>query len=124
MAGKVALITGGGSGIGRASALALAEEGFAVVLAGRRAEVLEETAAEAAGEALAVPADVSDPASIRDLFARAREAFGRLDLLFNNAGIGAPGVPAGGAEPRAVGRGGQTSTSRGSSCAPRRRSGS
>ncbi|MCY3735499.1 MAG: SDR family NAD(P)-dependent oxidoreductase [Gemmatimonadaceae bacterium] len=93
MAGKVALITGGGSGIGRASALALAEEGFAVVLAGRRAELLEETAAEAAGEALAVPTDVSDPASIRDLFARAREAFGRLDLLFNNAGIGAPAVP-------------------------------
>ena len=93
MAEKVALITGGGSGIGRASALALAEEGFAVVLAGRRAEVLEETAAEAAGEALAVPADVSDPASIRDLFARAKEAFGRLDLLFNNAGIGAPAVP-------------------------------
>ena len=93
MADKVALITGGGSGIGRASALALAEEGFAVVLAGRRAELLEETAAEAAGEALAVPADVSDPASIRDLFARAKEAFGRLDLLFNNAGIGAPAVP-------------------------------
>ena len=93
MAEKVALITGGGSGIGRASALALAEEGFAVVLAGRRAEVLEETAAEAAGEALAVPTDVSDPASIRDLFARAKEAFGRLDLLFNNAGIGAPAVP-------------------------------
>ena len=93
MAEKVALITGGGSGIGRASALALAEEGFAVVLAGRRAEVLEETAAEAAGEALAVPTDVSDPASIQDLFARAKEVFGRLDLLFNNAGIGAPGVP-------------------------------
>ena len=93
MAEKVALITGGGSGIGRASALALAEEGYAVVLAGRRAEVLEETASEAAGEALAVPTDVSDPASIRDLFARARETFGRLDLLFNNAGIGAPAVP-------------------------------
>ena len=93
MAEKVALITGGGSGIGRASALALAEEGYAVVLAGRRPEVLEETAAEAAGEALAVPTDVSDPASIRDLFARAKEAFGRLDLLFNNAGIGAPAVP-------------------------------
>ena len=93
MAEKVALITGGGSGIGRASALALAEEGYAVVLAGRRAEVLEETASEAAGEALAVPTDVSDPASIRDLFARAKEAFGRLDLLFNNAGIGAPAVP-------------------------------
>ena len=93
MAEKVALITGGGSGIGRASALALAEEGYAVVLAGRRAQVLEETASEAAGEALAVPTDVSDPASIRDLFARARETFGRLDLLFNNAGIGAPAVP-------------------------------
>ena len=93
MAEKVALITGGGSGIGRASALALAEEGYAVVLAGRRAEVLEETASEAAGEALAVPTDVSDPTSIRDLFARAKEAFGRLDLLFNNAGIGAPAVP-------------------------------
>ena len=93
MAEKVALITGGGSGIGRASALALAEEGYAVVLAGRRVQVLEETASEAAGEALAVPTDVSDPASIRDLFARAKEAFGRLDLLFNNAGIGAPAVP-------------------------------
>ena len=90
MAEKVALITGGGSGIGRASALALAEEGYAVVLAGRRAELLEETAAEAAGEALAVPTDVSDPASIRDLFARAKEAFGRLDLLFQTTPASAP----------------------------------
>ena len=92
-AGKVALITGGGSGIGKAAALALAEEGFAVVLAGRRAELLEEAASEAAGEALAVPTDVTDPASILALFSRARETFGRLDLLFNNAGIGAPAVP-------------------------------
>ena len=107
MADKVALITGGGSGIGKAAALALAEEGFAVVLAGRRAELLEEAASEAAGQALAVPTDVADPASIRDLFARAKETFGRLDLLFNNAGIGAPRRPPGGAELRAVDGGGQ-----------------
>jgi len=93
---KVALITGGGSGIGRSSALALAREGYALVLAGRRVEPLEEVAAEAqqAGvRTLAVPTDVSDPDAVRALFAKTKETFGRLDLLFNNAGRGAPGIP-------------------------------
>jgi NAD(P)-dependent dehydrogenase (short-subunit alcohol dehydrogenase family) len=93
---KVAIVTGGGSGIGRAVALALAREGFSVAVAGRRPQPLEATVAEgvaAGGELLAVPADVTDPASVRALFARVRETFGRLDLLFNNAGQGAPAVP-------------------------------
>lgn len=96
VAKKIALVTGAGSGIGRAAALALAREGWAVVLAGRRADALAAVAAEAAqfgGEALAVPTDITDPASVRALFARTEEVFGRLDLLFNNAGIGAPAVP-------------------------------
>ena len=93
---RTALVTGGGSGIGRASALALQSEGYAVVLAGRRAVELDRTASMAessGGEMLAVPTDVSDPDSVRTLFARAKEMFGRLDLLFNNAGLGAPGIP-------------------------------
>ena len=92
---KVALITGAGTGVGKASALALVREGYAVVLAGRRTELLETTAKEAGGEAqtLVVPTDVSDPDSIHALFAQTRETFGRLDVLFNNAGIGAPPVP-------------------------------
>jgi NAD(P)-dependent dehydrogenase (short-subunit alcohol dehydrogenase family) len=93
---KVALVTGAGTGIGKSVALALMKEGYAVVLAGRRKDKLEETASEGraiGGKSLAVPADVSDPASIKALFARTKEAFGRLDLLFNNAGIGAPAVP-------------------------------
>ena len=91
---KVALVTGAGTGIGKAVALALAREGYAVVLAGRRAEKLEETAKEAGNaKTLAIPTDVSDPESIRALFARTKQEFGRLDLLFNNAGIGAPAVP-------------------------------
>jgi NAD(P)-dependent dehydrogenase (short-subunit alcohol dehydrogenase family) len=93
---KVALVTGAGSGVGRAAALALLQEGYAVVLAGRRKDRLEATAraaGDAGSRALVVPADVADPASVRALFARTREAFGRLDLLFNNAGIGAPAVP-------------------------------
>jgi NAD(P)-dependent dehydrogenase (short-subunit alcohol dehydrogenase family) len=93
---RVALVTGAGSGIGRACALALAREGFAIVLAGRRRERLDETAAEArtgGGESLVVPTDLRDAAAIEALFARTREAFGRLDLLFNNAGCAAPGVP-------------------------------
>ena len=93
---KVAIVTGAGSGIGRHVALALIEEGYAVVLAGRRKDALDATAAAAKSadaRVLAVPTDVGDPASVRALFARTREAFGRLDLLFNNAGSGAPAVP-------------------------------
>jgi NAD(P)-dependent dehydrogenase (short-subunit alcohol dehydrogenase family) len=93
---KVALVTGAGSGIGKAAALALLRHGYRVALAGRRREALEQTAA-AAGDmrvnALAVPTDVADPASVRALFARTKAAFGRLDVLFNNAGVGAPAVP-------------------------------
>ena len=94
-AGKVAIVTGAGSGIGKASALALVRAGYAVALAGRRKELLEDVAREAGPDALtlAVPTDVADPASIRALFARTKEAFGRLDVLFNNAGIGAPAGP-------------------------------
>src|SRR5271165_3807718 len=94
--GKVAMVTGAGSGIGRATALALLEEGYSVVLAGRRPEALERTVTEAgpAGpRALAVPSDVTDPESVRNLFAATKAAFGRLDLLFNNAGTGAPAIP-------------------------------
>ncbi|MDP6344250.1 MAG: SDR family oxidoreductase [Alphaproteobacteria bacterium] len=94
--GKTAIVTGAGSGIGRGAALALLAEGYGVALAGRRAEALEETVtlAGAAGErALAVPTDVGEPASVRALFDRTVERFGRLDLLFNNAGTNAPGVP-------------------------------
>ena len=96
MAAKVALVTGAGSGIGRASALALMKDGFDMVLAGRRKEPLDEVAKEGATlgrKTLAVPTDLSDPAQIKALFAKVMEAFGRLDLLFNNAGIGAPAMP-------------------------------
>ena len=89
--GKIALITGAGSGIGRAVALAFLADGYSVVLSGRRKEPLEETAkmAGAAGKnALAVTADVTDPSSVHSLFARVHDAFGRLDVLFNNAGVG------------------------------------
>ena len=93
---KVAVITGASSGIGRQAALVLLEAGYSVVLAGRRAELLDsaiEEAAAPAGKALAVPTDVSDPASVKDLFARTVEAYGRLDLLFNNAGQFSPRDP-------------------------------
>ena len=93
---KVAIVTGAGTGVGRATALAFLRERYCVVLAGRRYEPLAEVLAEAkapAGRTLVVAADVSDPVSVRDLFARTREAFGRLDLLFNNAGTNTPGVP-------------------------------
>jgi NAD(P)-dependent dehydrogenase (short-subunit alcohol dehydrogenase family) len=92
---KVAIVTGAGSGVGQASALALLREGYAVTLSGRRKEMLEAVAREAGSGArtLIVPTDVGDPASVRNLFARTKETFGRLDLVFNNAGIGAPGVP-------------------------------
>jgi NAD(P)-dependent dehydrogenase (short-subunit alcohol dehydrogenase family) len=93
---KIALITGAGSGIGRAASLALSREGYSVVLAGRRREALEQTLALAGPDRsrlLAVPTDVSDPASVRSLFEATRAGFGRLDVLFNNAGTGAPPVP-------------------------------
>ena len=93
---KVAIVTGAGTGIGKASALALLQAGYAVVLAGRRVERLQATVAEAgplAAQALIVPADVRDPASVQALFARTEERFGRLDLLFNNAGIGSQAAP-------------------------------
>ena len=96
MAAKVALVTGAGSGIGRASAIALMKDGFDMVLAGRRKEPLDEVAKEGQAmgrKTLVVPTDVSDPAQIKALFAKVKETFGRLDLLFNNAGIGAPAVP-------------------------------
>jgi NAD(P)-dependent dehydrogenase (short-subunit alcohol dehydrogenase family) len=90
---KVALVTGAGTGVGRAAALALLKAGYAVVLAGRREEPLQKVADEGGGETLVVPTDITDPASIKALFAKAKEKFGRLDVLFNNAGIGAPPVP-------------------------------
>jgi NAD(P)-dependent dehydrogenase (short-subunit alcohol dehydrogenase family) len=93
---RTALVTGAGSGIGRAAALALLADGWRVALAGRRPEPLQETArlaGEASGRALALPTDVADEASVEALFAQIRSQFGRLDLLFNNAGTGGPPVP-------------------------------
>ena len=100
---KVAIVTGGGSGIGKAAALALLQDGWYVALAGRRREPLEQVIAQADAQgsahggaqdrALAVATDVSDPASVERLFAAAVKAWGRVDLLFNNAGVGAPAVP-------------------------------
>jgi NAD(P)-dependent dehydrogenase (short-subunit alcohol dehydrogenase family) len=91
---KVAIITGAGSGIGKAVALAMLKDGYRVGLAGRRKEPLEQAAAEsgAGSRALAVPTDVSNPDSVRALFAQVKEAFGRLDVLFNNAGVSTPGL--------------------------------
>ena len=94
--GKVAIVTGGGSGIGKRTALALLEDGYSVAVAGRRLEPLEATKTEA-GESnsrvLIVQTDVGDPAAVRALFAKTKETFGRLDVLFNNAGAGAPTIP-------------------------------
>jgi NAD(P)-dependent dehydrogenase (short-subunit alcohol dehydrogenase family) len=94
--GKVAIVTGAGTGIGKQAALALLHEGYSVVLAGRRRELLDATVRESkspGSRALVVSADVGDPACVKALFAKTRETFGRLDLLFNNAGVGAPGIP-------------------------------
>ncbi len=93
---RIAIVTGAGTGIGKAVAIALLKDGYSVVLAGRRVGPLEQAVKEAGSpgsRAFVVPTDVSDPESVRALFAKTRNAFGRLDLLFNNAGIGAPGVP-------------------------------
>ena len=93
---KVAIITGAGTGIGKAVAVALARQGYSLVVSGRRKENLEATASEvkqAGSQALVVPADVTDPAAVRDLFAKTKDAFGRLDLLFNNAGVSGRAIP-------------------------------
>jgi len=93
--GKVAIITGGGTGIGKASALTLAADGYSVTISGRRAEPLQETieeAGEAGSRMLGVQADVGDPESVKNLFAKSQERFGRLDVVFSNAGSGAPPV--------------------------------
>jgi NAD(P)-dependent dehydrogenase (short-subunit alcohol dehydrogenase family) len=89
---KVALVTGAGSGIGKACAVALGKAGYAVVLAGRRIEALQEVAKTMSGETLCVSTDVTDPSSVANLFAATKAKFGRLDVLFNNAGTGAPGT--------------------------------
>ena len=90
---KIALVTGAGTGVGRACALALSKAGYTLVLAGRRLDKLEEVAKEAPGKTLCVSTDLADPASIAALFAKTKETLGRLDVLFNNAGVGAPAVP-------------------------------
>ncbi len=96
MAGKVAIVTGGGTGIGRASALALGRDGYSVVIAGRRPGPLEQTMSDGAADGsrlLAVVADVGEPGDVRRLFDQAQQHFGRVDVLFNNAGRGLPPVP-------------------------------
>src|SRR5690242_8933472 len=93
---KIAVVTGAGTGVGRAAALNLMKGGFTVVLVGRRKDKLDEVAKEGAasgGKSLAVSADMKDPAAIKALFAKVKQEFGRLDVLFNNAGMGAPPVP-------------------------------
>jgi NAD(P)-dependent dehydrogenase (short-subunit alcohol dehydrogenase family) len=96
MTNKIAIVTGAGTGVGRAASLALMNAGFTVVLAGRRIEMLQETqklGAATGGKSLPVSADMADPASIAALFAKTMQEFGRLDVLFNNAGMGAPPLP-------------------------------
>ena len=93
---KVAVVTGAGTGIGKAVAVALVDDGYSVVFAGRRAELLDaavKCAGEACSRCLTVPTDVTSPESVRELFARTKARFGRLDVLFNNAGIGTPPIP-------------------------------
>jgi NAD(P)-dependent dehydrogenase (short-subunit alcohol dehydrogenase family) len=93
---KIAIVTGAGSGIGKSVAVALAQNGYSVVLAGRRKEPLEATATEVRrsnSQALVLASDINDAAAVRDLFAKTKDAFGRLDLLFNNAGISGPAIP-------------------------------
>jgi NAD(P)-dependent dehydrogenase (short-subunit alcohol dehydrogenase family) len=92
---KIAIVTGAGSGIGKSVALTLLKDGYSVALAGRRKDALQQAVKEsgAGARAQAVPTDVSDPQSVKALFAKTKEVFGRLDLLFNNAGVNAPGIP-------------------------------
>ncbi|MDG1275421.1 MAG: SDR family NAD(P)-dependent oxidoreductase, partial [Alphaproteobacteria bacterium] len=92
---KIAIVTGAGSGVGKASSIALAAGGWTIMLAGRRQKPLEETALTieaAGGKAIAIPTDTADPLSVKELFKKTQIDFGRLDLLFNNAGTNAPGV--------------------------------
>ncbi len=89
---KVAIVTGAGSGIGRACAIALSKVGYAIVLAGRRLETLQEATKTMSGETLCIATDVTDPKSVSNLFAQTKKKFGRLDVLFNNAGMSAPGI--------------------------------
>ena len=117
---KIAMITGAGSGVGRAVAKALAPQGWSLVLVGRKQETLEETAHGLAGDHLVAPADVGDPAQVKAVFARLKDKFGRLDMLFNNAGMGTPAIPDRGTHLRAVAGGGRASTSPAPSSAPRR----
>jgi len=95
MADRVAIITGAGTGIGKAAALALLKDGFKVALVGRRKELLDKTAADsgAGDRAMVVPADLSKPDEVKAVFAKVKQACGRLDVLFNNAGMGAPAIP-------------------------------
>ena len=90
---KIAMITGAGSGVGRAVAQALAQAGWSLALVGRKRATLEETAQSLAGSHLVIPADVGDPTAVKAIFAQIKDRFGRLDMLFNNAGIGTPAIP-------------------------------
>jgi NAD(P)-dependent dehydrogenase (short-subunit alcohol dehydrogenase family) len=92
---KVALVTGAGTGIGKAAALAMLKDGYRVALVGRRRELLDKTAADSAAKerALVIPADLSKPDAVKDVFGKVKGSWGRLDVLFNNAGMGAPAIP-------------------------------
>jgi NAD(P)-dependent dehydrogenase (short-subunit alcohol dehydrogenase family) len=90
---KIAVVTGAGTGVGKAAAQALADNGFTVVMTGRRKDKLEETLRECGGKGLVAPADITDPASVAALFKTVTDTYGRLDVLFNNAGAGVPAVP-------------------------------
>ena len=90
---KIAMITGAGSGVGRAVAKALAKRGWGLALVGRKEETLAQTASQLSGDHLVAPTDVGRPAQVRTVFAKIEEKFGRLDMLFNNAGIGTPAIP-------------------------------